>query len=192
VAGTAVVFSDLMLQIWSDGPRAIGIAFVATVLLLAFTFRAGRERWLTLTSLLVGILWMAGTMAAFGMRLNFLNFVAFPITFGNGADYGVNVMRRVDEEEDEQRDPIAAIRAAVEGTGGAVILCSLTTVIGYISIYTSSNRALNSFGAAMAISEVTCLAAAVLGLPAALYLLAQRRRRKALRHGSADARRSGV
>jgi hypothetical protein len=181
VAGTAVVFSDLMQQIWSDGPRSIGIAFVATVLLLLFTFRSHRERWLTLASLLVGILWMAGTMAAFGMRLNFLNFVAFPITFGNGADYGVNVMRRVDAEEEEGTDLEAAIRAAVEGTGGAVILCSLTTVIGYISIYTSSNRALNSFGAAMAISEITCLAAAVLGLPAALYLLGQHQRRRARR-----------
>ncbi|HJL16038.1 MAG TPA: MMPL family transporter [Sandaracinaceae bacterium LLY-WYZ-13_1] len=177
VAGTAVVFSDLMHQIWSDGPRAIGIAFLATVLLLGFTFRRHRERSLTLASLLVGILWMAGTMAAFGMRLNFLNFVAFPITFGNGADYGVNVMRRVAAEEDDgERSPLRAIRAAVEGTGGAVILCSLTTVIGYISIYTSSNRALNSFGAAMAISEVTCLFAAVVALPAALYLWSRRGR----------------
>lgn len=174
VAGTAVVFVDLVETIFSDGPRAIGIAMLATMLLLAVTFRKHRERWLTLTSLLVGIVWMAGTMALFGMRLNFLNFVAFPITFGNGADYGVNVMRRVDEEEEDGKSPLDAIRASVEGTGGAVILCSLTTVIGYISIYTSSNQALNSFGAAMAISEVTCLAAAVLALPAALHLWAKR------------------
>ena len=66
------------------------------------TFRERASAGCTLRSLLVGILWMAGTMAAFGMRLNFLNFVAFPITFGNGADYGVNVMRR-DRGEDERR-----------------------------------------------------------------------------------------
>ncbi|MEQ8461282.1 MAG: MMPL family transporter [Sandaracinaceae bacterium] len=183
VAGTAVVFVDLVDTIFEDGPRAIGIAMLATMLLLAVTFRKHRERWLTLTSLLVGIIWMAGTMAIFGMRLNFLNFVAFPITFGNGADYGVNVMRRVDEEEEEGKSPLDAIRASVEGTGGAVILCSLTTVIGYISIYTSSNQALNSFGAAMAISEVTCLAAAVLALPAALHLWAERSAKKAKPEG---------
>jgi len=174
IAGTAVVFSDLMRQIFDDGPRAIGIALVATVLLVAFAFSRHRSRWLVLLTLLVGIAWMAGTMAAFGIRLNFLNFIAFPITFGNGADYGVNVMRRYTEEL-ERLGPVQAIKAAVEGTGGAVILCSLTTVIGYISIYTSSNRALNSFGASMAISEVTCLAAAVLALPALMYLLARPR-----------------
>ncbi|MBX3272557.1 MAG: MMPL family transporter [Sandaracinaceae bacterium] len=174
VAGTAVVFSDLMQQIWDDGPRSIGVALLATVLLLAFTFRDHRSRWLTLATLLVGIVWMAGTMAAFGMHLNFLNFVAFPITFGNGADYGVNVMQRYTEERRRGgASPLDAVRAAVEGTGGAVVLCSLTTIIGYISIYTSSNQALNSFGAAMAISEVTCLAVAVLALPASLHLMAR-------------------
>ncbi|MCA9606351.1 MAG: MMPL family transporter [Myxococcales bacterium] len=193
VAGTAMVFSDLMHQIWDDGPRAIGVAFIATVLLLGLTFRRQRTRWLTLATLLVGIVWMAGTMAAFGMRLNFLNFVAFPITFGNGADYGVNVMRRyADELKRPGIGAIEAIRAAVEGTGGAVILCSLTTIIGYISIYTSSNQALNSFGAAMAISEGTCLAVAVLALPAALYVLAPRAAADREDAGTADARARSV
>lgn len=187
IAGTAVVFSDLMHQIWKDGPRSIGVAFVATVLLLAFTFRQRRGRWMTLATLLVGIFWMAGMMAAFGMRLNFLNFAAFPITFGNGADYGVNVMRRVEEEEALTGDPLTAIRTAVEGAGGAVILCSLTTIIGYVSIYTSSNQALTSFGAAMAISEITCLAVAVLSLPAALYLLSRRRPAATAASASEDA-----
>ncbi len=177
IAGTAVVFYDLLHQIYQDGPRTILIALVATALLLMLTFRRARDRALTLGSLLLGILWMAATMALFGMRLNFLNFLAFPITFGNGADYGVNVMRRFVDEESQGESVTASIRAAIEGTGGAVILCSLTTVIGYISIYTSSNRALNSFGAAMAISEVTCLAAAVLAMPAALYLVGRRRER---------------
>lgn len=179
VAGTAVVMSDVMKQIWDDGPRAISVAFLATALLLAVTFRRHKNRWLTLVSLLVGILWMAGTMAAFGMRLNFLNFIAFPITFGNGADYAVNVVQRfVEEEKKKGGNAIEAVRAAVEGTGGAVVLCSLTTVIGYFSVHTSSNQALNSFGAAMAISEVTCLLAAVLALPAAICVLSKRQDRQ--------------
>ena len=193
VAGTAVVFSDVMETVWEDGPRAIAIAFLATVLLLIVTFREQRQRWLTLLSLLVGVLWMAGTMALFGMRLNFLNFVAFPITFGNGVDYAVNVMRRYADEREEGRAPIASVKEAVEGTGGAVILCSLTTVIGYFSLHVSSNQALNSFGEATAIGEITCLAAAVLALPALLYLLARREEARAGKAPSGrDARAAGV
>ncbi|NJK88376.1 MAG: MMPL family transporter [Myxococcales bacterium] len=171
VVGQPPIFVDLLDAIFKDGPKAIGVAFVATALLLVFTFRAWPERLLTLGALLLGIIWMAATMAAFDLKLNFLNFVAFPITFGNGADYGVNIMRRYVQEFDLRRDRLAAVRASVKGTGGAVVLCSLTTIIGYISLYTSSNRALNSFGAAMAISEFTCVASGVLVLPAALMLI---------------------
>ena len=178
VAGQPPVFADLQRAIWDDGPRAVGAALLATTLLLLTTFRRWGERAATLGALLLGILWMAALMAAGHIKLNFLNFVAFPITFGNGVDYGVNVMRRYVQEIDARAgDRLAAARAAVEGTGGAVVLCSLTTIIGYISLYTSTNKALNSFGAAMAISEVTCVMAGVLTLPALLVYVARRRER---------------
>lgn len=167
MTGNAGVFADLLSAIYTDAPKAVGVALLLTSILLLFAFRRWRDRLLTLGALLVGILWMAATIALTGLRINFLNFLAFPITFGNGADYGVNYMQRYVQEE--QVGPGAA-RRAIEATGGAVVLCSMTTIFGYISLYASSNQALNSFGLAMAISEVTCVAAAVVALPALLSL----------------------
>jgi len=175
-AGRAPVFADMLEVIWTDGPLAIGASFVATLCLVLVAFRRGKERLLTMLALLLGIGWMGGTMALLGMKLNFLNFVAFPITFGNGVDYGVNVMRRYSLET--RTGGAEPVRSAIEETGGAVILCALTTIIGYTSLYVSANQALNSFGEAMAISEVTCVAAAVLTMPAWLLFLAHRRGRK--------------
>jgi predicted RND superfamily exporter protein len=177
LAGRAPVFADMIEVVWNDGPKAIALAFIATTLLLILSFRTVFQRILTLGALLLGIIWMAGTMALLGLKLNFLNFVAFPITFGNGADYGVNVMRRYAIELGSSSSA-QAIRAAVLESGGAVVLCSLTTIIGYSSLYVSANRALNSFGLAMAISEVTCLLAAVLVMPALLLILSERAKRK--------------
>jgi uncharacterized membrane protein YdfJ with MMPL/SSD domain len=76
--------------------------------------------------------------------------------------------------------PVQLRQIALEGAGGAVILCSLTTLIGYVSLYASANRALNSFGLAMSIGEVTCLGASVIALPAFLHLLESRARRPAV------------
>lgn len=166
LAGRAPVFADMLGAVLDDAIVAIALSFGGTVLLVVFAFRSMREHLYTLLSLLVGIVWMAGTMALAGMKLNFLNFVAFPITFGNGVDYGVNVTRRyVNESVEGSASPV---RAAVRESGGAVMLCSLTTIIGYLSLFASANQALRSFGSAMAISEVTCLLAALLTLPALL------------------------
>jgi predicted RND superfamily exporter protein len=172
LAGRAPVFADVISAVYNDMPKAIGAAFFATVVLVLVSFRRRRDSLLSIMALLMGILWMAGTMAGLGMKLNFLNFVAFPITFGNGVDYPINVMRRYRlEEQAGTKDPILS---AVLLSGGAVVLCSMTTIVGYTSLYVSANRAMNSFGLAMAISEVTCLMAAVLTMPAVIIMLSRR------------------
>jgi len=173
VVGRATVFADIVEVIWHDGPKAIAVAFIATTLLLLLSFRSLMQRMLTLGALLLGIAWMGASMVQLDQRLNFLNFVAFPITFGNGVDYGVNVMRRYALERGG-RGAADAVSIAVRESGGAVILCSLTTIICYSSLYVSANQALNSFGLAMAISEITCLLAAVLSMPAYLVLRGDR------------------
>ena len=170
VGGGAVVFTDLLQTIFHDGPRVIAVSFVLTLGLLMFAFRGGRERAIAIAAMLGGVLWMTGLLAASGMKLNFLNMVALPITFGIGVEYPVNYLKRYVEEKRAGLDTIAATRAALEGAGGAVILCSLTTLIGYISLYASTNRALNSFGLAMALGEVCCLGAAVVFVPAVLHV----------------------
>ena len=168
VAGASVVFADLVSSIFSEGPIAIGASLGATLLLLLFSFRSLRDRAYALVAMLVGVGWMTGILAMLQVKLHFLNMVAFPVTFGIGLEYSVNYVKRYREERGLGKDARAAVRASLEGAGGAVILCSLTTLIGYISLYASSNRALNSFGLAMSVGEVTCLLASVLALPALL------------------------
>lgn len=174
LAGRPPIFADMLEAIWHDGPLAIGASLMTTILLLFIAFNRWGRRLLTLGALVLGILWMGAAMALAGIKLNFLNFVAFPITFGNGVDYGVNVMRRYAAESHRGTDRILAIRYSIEETGGAVVLCSLTTVIGYLSLHASSNMAINSFGMAMGISEITCLITAVLTMPAVMLLWRRR------------------
>lgn len=170
VAGTAVVFADLISSIFSEAPLAMAVSFLTTVVLVLFSFRRMRERLFAMVAMLVGVLWMTGALALLQVKLNFLNMMAFPITFGIGLEYAVNFVKRYQEER-EKRTVTEAVRAALEGAGGAVILCSLTTLIGYISLYTSSNQALNSFGLAMSLGEITCLLSSVLALPALLVFV---------------------
>lgn len=175
VAGASVVFADLISSIFSEAPIAIGASLAATLMLLLFSFRGMRERAYSLVAMLVGVGWMTGILSLMQVKLNFLNMVAFPITFGIGLEYSVNYMKRYREERELGKSPTEAVRTSLEGAGGAVILCSLTTLIGYISLYASSNRALNSFGLAMSLGEITCLLASVLALPALLVAIEERK-----------------
>jgi predicted RND superfamily exporter protein len=102
------------------------------------------------------------------IKLNFLNFVALPISIGVGADYALNIMKRRELVRDSK------LAQALVETGGAVVLCSLTTTLGYVALMFSMNGATQSFGLAAATGEVTTLLAAVLFLPALLFWMGRK------------------
>ena len=99
------------------------------------------------------------------IKLQFLNFIALPITFGIGVDYAVNIVQRY------VREGAGGALKAVRETGGAVILCSLTTTLGYLALVRSRNYGVRSLGTAAVLGEVSCLLAAVIVLPAGLWWL---------------------
>ena len=104
---------------------------------------------------------MLALMGAFDLKVNFLNFIALPITFGIGVDYSVNILSRY------RSDGGRSIVKAIEHSGGAVALCSFTTVVGYGSLILAGNQAFVSFGVLAVVGEMTCLIAALIALPAA-------------------------
>jgi len=173
-SGHAVVFSAMIRSIVHDAPRAT-LASLVGVALLVLLLAGPRGAAPVLAVLCAGVLWMLGAAAWLGLRTNFLDFIALPITFGIGVDYGINILLRARAEGDPCR--------GVETTGGAVALCSLTTIIGYAALLVADNQALRSFGEAAILGETFCLVAALVGLPAWLTLL----RGRAQRRGAAAA-----
>jgi predicted RND superfamily exporter protein len=160
LAGTLPVSADIIASMRADGPRVTLAAFAGAVLVVLALFRLRASTALVIGSLVAGILWMVGAMLGLRIKLNFSNFIAFPITFGIGVEYAVNVMNR--HETDGQRDILDAVRT----TGAAVALCSATTIIGYSSLLVASNQALFLFGLLAVLGEGTCLLAALVALPA--------------------------
>ncbi len=162
VAGSLPLSADILGSIRHDGPLASGLAFAGVLLVVALLFRWRATTAYVIGALAIGVLWLAATTMALGVKINFANFIAFPITFGIGVDYAVNVMSRFvgDGEHD--------VAGAVRSTGSAVALCSLTTIIGYSSLLLAANRALFLFGVVAVLGEVACLSAALTVLPAVL------------------------
>lgn len=182
-AGAVLLSSDIARALKHDGPRATLLSLLAVLGICVLTFRRGaqpnspvnRRGWFlsfaAISSLLLGVLFMLGALAWTGTRLNFSNFVALPITFGIGADYSINVLQRYQEEGKLD------VSRVLKGTGGAVALCSATTIIGFGSLLVAQNRALFSFGVFAVSGEFASLITAVIVLPS-LLLLGERARRR--------------
>jgi predicted RND superfamily exporter protein len=160
VAGSLPLSADILESVRRDGPVASAVALAGVIVVVLALLRQSRPVVMIVGSLLLGVLWQGGAMMALGIKINFANFIAYPITFGIGVDYSVNMVSRW---ELEGRGSMASV---VRTTGGAVSLCSLTTIIGYSSLLLAENRALFLFGALAVLGEIACLSAAVVMLPA--------------------------
>jgi len=173
-SGRAVIFADMIYTIGEDAPRAIFVSALGTILVILVAFRGNRLAFGVFVPWLVGIASLVAFMFLKKIHLNFLNFVAVPITIGIGAEYAHNMMQRY------RFEGAGKLPHVVRATGGALMLCSLTTSIGYFALLFSINKGIHSFGLSAAVGELTCIAATVLWLPALLATLERRRSRKQL------------
>jgi uncharacterized protein len=180
VAGSLILTVDIIESITHDGLFAALLSFAAVVTLTLLVLGSGRDAAWVVGSLALGTLWLGGALGALDIKLNFVNFAVLPITFGIGVDYAVNLYQRYREI-----GPGGA-PSALSASGGAVALCSLTTIIGYSALLVADNRAIFSFGLTAVLGEVACLSAALLALPA---LLVVRDRRRAAARSAPVARR---
>ncbi|HJX51768.1 MAG TPA: MMPL family transporter, partial [Polyangia bacterium] len=172
VAGAPPLSADILSSMSRDGPLVSLLALVGVVLVVVVLFRTSLATPFVIGSLVMGVGWMLAATIYLGVRINFINLIAFPITFGIGVDYAVNVMGRY------LQDGRSDVTAAVSATGGAVSLCSATTIIGYSSLLVAQNRGLFLFGLFAVLGELTCLATAVIVLPSVLLLYQRWRTRR--------------
>jgi len=171
-SGSAVIFADMIKTVGEDAPKAIVVSAAGSILVILLAFRFRRQAWGVFLPWLGGIAGLMAFLYFADIKLNFLNFVTVPITIGIGAEYAHNIMQRYRIE-----GPDRLYRVVVE-TGGAVVLCSLTTTLGYLALTLSINRGIVSFGLSAAVGEIACVLAAVLVLPAFLFWMADRKKKQ--------------
>jgi predicted RND superfamily exporter protein len=156
-SGPSVIFADILMAIRRDGAIVTVCAAAALAAMVLLGVGRNRRAFAVLAATALGSLAMIAACAVIGLRIHFLDFVALPIALGLGVDYAINLADRSDR---------AGSQGALRSTGGSVLVCSLTTMIGYASLLASSNLAIRGFGLASLIGEVTCAATALALVPA--------------------------
>ncbi len=169
-SGAPIIYYDLVQTVAHDAPRATIYAIIGVLLVLIFIAGNTYYAFATIFTLIVGIATMIGIAICFGIKINFFNFIAIPTAFGTGVDYGINIlMRYISQNKNDTKDHRKKIlHEAMVKTGGAVFLCSATTIIGYFSLIYAHNQALVSYGQLAIAGEIGCLLTAVVLLPALL------------------------
>ena len=169
--GLAMVHVAHGRQVREGFERAALYAAGIIVLLLLLDFRSLKDALLALFPTVLGWLWMLGLMPVLGLTFNVANIVALPLVLGIGIAFGVHMLHRLREDEDER----PTLDTVVRGTGGAIGVAATTTMVGFAALTLSPYGGMISLGATMVLGIGSCLLATLIVLPALLLVVGRAR-----------------
>lgn len=168
VTGIPQMLLHMNLATIQEGKMAVMAAMTVIIILLLLDFRQPAIAGLALLPLISGIALMLGILWLFGEKLNYINTIAFPVVIGIGVDNGVHFFHRVRQEGRDR------IEKAVTSVGRAILMSSLTTMIGFGSLMFYLMEGVKSMGFAMFVGVGMCFFVTVTFLPALTVLFENR------------------
>lgn len=123
---------------------------------------------LTLLPLVLSMSSLLGIMALAGIKFDFINIIAIPLLIGIGIDDAVHISHRYILEGKGRIDRV------VERIGRAVLLTSLTTIIGFASFIPSIMRAMRSTGIVLSIAMALAFLFSILFFPSVLLIVTEK------------------
>ena len=132
-------------------------AFVAIVVVIFLHFQSFKFLILTLTPLILAVLWRTGAMVWLNIEFNPANIVTLPLIIGIDVAFGVYIIDRYREE--------GKLAIFSGSTGKAIIMSSLTSLFGFSSLLVSNFYGMFSIGQLMSLGLAIGLVTSIFILP---------------------------
>ncbi len=144
-----------------------GLSTLVVVLLVLLDLRRPAWSALALLPTALSVAATLGSMRLLGIAFNPLNVMALPVILGTVVDAGAQIVHRYLQERGDLTRTLA-------GSGGAVTLCVMTTLVGFGALAFTTHRGLASFGIVLTLGSVYSLVFSLFVLPPLLRWLGPR------------------
>ncbi|MCJ7572629.1 MAG: MMPL family transporter [Candidatus Thermoplasmatota archaeon] len=111
-----------------------------------------------------------GSLGILAPQMTILTIAAIALLLGLGVDYSIYLANRFAEERDIQ-DLVERVEKTLGRTGKAVLMCAVTTIVGFGSLMTSNMPPMANFGLACTIGISFAFISAVILVPCLCIIL---------------------
>ena len=168
ITGPPVIAYYSIRQIQQGYARGGLYATLAIIAIVVVLFRRFRDTILALTPMIFGAICTLAGMALLDLDLNMANLIVLPLFLGIAVDDGIHLVHRMTETPEAARSPLA------HSTGKAIVLTSLTTIVGFGSLMIARHNGIFSLGLLSVLAVACSLAAALVVLPLIVRFLPAR------------------
>jgi predicted RND superfamily exporter protein len=161
----------------------ISAAWYALAVVLFLTWLDFRSIGASLAALLpmfLGFAMMFGIIGLLDVPLNPANMIVLPLVIGISIDHGVHIIHDFRNRR-YKRYTVSA------STASAILVTTLTTLVGFGSMMIASHRGLQSLGRVFVIGTTCCVLTSLVVLPAILTLWTRREKEEEIQRPPVDS-----
>lgn len=155
---------------------SLPLALVMALAIAALMLRSLKYALVSVLPIGLVVIGIYAFMATFGYTVNVVTATIAAIAVGVGIDFSTHFTARFREEMAMTDDRLEAVRVAGVGTGGALVLSALTSVLGFLVMALAPTPIFATFGTLTAVMIVLSLMVAILVLPSLLVLVTRSQR----------------
>ncbi len=150
---------------------SLPLAALLTFMLASVMLRSIRYALVAVLPIGLVVTGVYAFMATFGYTVNVVTATIAAIAVGVGIDFSTHFTARYREELGVDGSRLDAVRRTGAGTGGALVLSAVTSVLGFTVMAMAPTPIFATFGVLTAVMIVLSLAVALLVLPSLLVLV---------------------
>ncbi len=171
VSGDPITNKDTLDSFVDSMLISLPIAIVLATLIAAIVMRSVRYALAAIVPILLVVAWIYAYMFFTDVAINVITATIAAIAIGVGIDFATHFTVRFREEFVGEPSRFPALRRAGEGTGGALALSALTSVIGFWVLSFAPTPIFATFGQLTAVMIIFALAVSLLVLPSLLLVV---------------------
>jgi len=148
------------------------LAFIFVIVVLGIMYRNFTDTILNLIALIMAVIWVYGIGVLAGINLGNPMMTTVPVLIiGLGIDYGIHFTSRYREEIREGKEVGDAMSKTGATVGFAILLTTITTVVGFLSNLISNISIIRQFGVLCALGIISAFVLMLTFYPAAKTLI---------------------
>lgn len=168
ITGSPILNKTILRILREDALKTMAISAIIVFLLLTLILKF--KSFFVIVPLLCGILWTAGILSYVGIPISLVTASVGAIVIGLGAEYGIFMVLRYNEEAKKGKPNQERVVAMIAGVGRGTIGSSATTVAGFMALALSSMPMMVHLGTALSLGILSCLIGALIFLPSIMAL----------------------
>ena len=172
IAGQPVIEGTLANLMPEDMKIMIPLVIFIIAIVLLFTFRSIKSTLLTLGVVLFSTIWAFGLMSALGIPIYAVSTMIPVMLIALGVADGIHLLSHLKDTmlENPKLTNVEAINDMIKNMWKPVVMTSITTAVGFVSLLTSEVYAVKYFGLFTAFGVLAAMIFSLIFIPAGLKL----------------------